>query len=182
MDRRIDETGVFFPGEGARIQKVIDDYIAENKNSGVICLSEKCDDILMWSHYTNRHQGICIGFSRTDADPCGDDERCEPVTYSSQYPKIDFGNLLFDQSGKVTNLMMRYKFNQWSYEKEWRMITDRGNVKCPHPGKITKVIFGKNTPADYQAEVRKAAVQYRPSFYKISLLNGSFSLNVDPVG
>jgi len=26
---------------------------------GILCLSEKADDILMWSHYAENHRGIC---------------------------------------------------------------------------------------------------------------------------
>lgn len=29
---------------------------------GILCLSEKCDIPLMWSHYADEHKGIVIGF------------------------------------------------------------------------------------------------------------------------
>lgn len=32
---------------------------------GIFSLSEKRDDLLMWSHYANGHQGICIEFKPT---------------------------------------------------------------------------------------------------------------------
>ena len=31
-------------------------------NFGVCCFSEKCDDVLMWSHYSEKHTGACLGF------------------------------------------------------------------------------------------------------------------------
>ncbi len=32
------------------------------KKFGVYCLSEKKDDILMWSHYSNGHKRLCIEY------------------------------------------------------------------------------------------------------------------------
>jgi hypothetical protein len=31
-------------------------------NSGMICLSESCGDILMWSHYAEKHTGVVLEF------------------------------------------------------------------------------------------------------------------------
>ncbi len=36
----------------------------EIKKKGILCLSEKNDDILMWSHYGNKHSGICLEFDK----------------------------------------------------------------------------------------------------------------------
>ena len=37
--------------------------INENRyGRGVCCLSEKHDDVLMWSHYSNGHKGFCLKF------------------------------------------------------------------------------------------------------------------------
>ncbi len=40
--------------------KAFDDVI---KGFGVYCLSEKRDDILMWSHYADAHYGLCLEFN-----------------------------------------------------------------------------------------------------------------------
>jgi hypothetical protein len=32
---------------------------------GVLCFSEKYDNILMWSHYAKSHTGLCVEFSRS---------------------------------------------------------------------------------------------------------------------
>lgn len=31
-------------------------------DKGITCFSETNDNILMWSHYSNKHEGICLGF------------------------------------------------------------------------------------------------------------------------
>jgi hypothetical protein len=33
-----------------------------NTNLGVLSMTRRWDSALMWSHYTNSHKGICIGF------------------------------------------------------------------------------------------------------------------------
>jgi hypothetical protein len=35
------------------------------RDSGILALSEKCDDIVMWSRYADEHHGICLGFDAT---------------------------------------------------------------------------------------------------------------------
>jgi hypothetical protein len=36
--------------------------MGELSNMGILCLSARCDSILMWSHYADYHRGFCIGF------------------------------------------------------------------------------------------------------------------------
>lgn len=148
-------TGKFTPAERARIDKEIQRVIDDNKNSGVVCLSEVNDSILMWSHYAQNHTGICIEFDRTPDNPLGDPEICTPVEYSSKYPVIDFGKMLLNRDGQTLNLMMRYKADCWAYEKEWRVITDHGDKQCNLVGNIRKVIFGLRTPAAFQNSIKK---------------------------
>src|SRR5277367_502008 len=46
---------------------------------GVLCFSERWNDILQWSHYADRHRGICLGF-----DVAGDPKKFGNVHYSNQ--------------------------------------------------------------------------------------------------
>jgi Protein of unknown function (DUF2971) len=154
VDSTFDKNGKFTPAERARIDKEIQTVIEDNKNSGVVCLSEVNDAILMWSHYGQNHTGICIEFERKADNPLGDPEICTPVQYSSKYPVIDFGKMLLSRDGQTLNLMMRYKADCWASEKEWRLITDNGDMQSPLPGPISKVIFGLRTPADFRAKVQ----------------------------
>lgn len=53
---------------------------------GVLCLSERPDDILLWSHYADNHSGLCLEFdvaSHPQTFP-----RLNPVVYQSRYPWI----------------------------------------------------------------------------------------------
>lgn len=37
-------------------------YTGFDENIGVLSLSEKCDDLLMWAHYAQNHKGLVVGF------------------------------------------------------------------------------------------------------------------------
>jgi len=142
VDSIFDKNEIFTAAERARIDKEIQAVIDYNKNSGVVCLSEVNDSILMWSHYAQNHSGICIEFHRTPDSPLGDSEICTRVQYDSKYPVIDFGKMLLNRDGQTLNLMLRYKADCWAYEKEWRVITDQGDKPCNLVANISKVIFG----------------------------------------
>lgn len=49
---------------------------------GVVCLSEHGDDILMWSHYSDGHQGFCLEFDRERLEAW---KFCQPVDYDQKY-------------------------------------------------------------------------------------------------
>ncbi|MEN6405885.1 MAG: DUF2971 domain-containing protein [Thermoguttaceae bacterium] len=154
VDSIVDKGGKFTQAERARLDQEIQTVIDDNNNSGVVCLSEVNDSILMWSHYAQHHTGVCIEFERTPNSWLGDPEICMPVQYSSKYPVIDFGKMLLNRDGQTLNLMMRYKADCWAYEKEWRVITDHGDKPCALVGNISKVIFGLRT-----TDATRAAIQ-----------------------
>lgn len=90
VNENLDADGNFTPEGRDRVNKAIQDLIEENRNSGVICLSEVCDSILMWSHYAKKHTGVCFEFIRAEDNELGDEEICSPVKYERHYPQIKF--------------------------------------------------------------------------------------------
>ncbi len=76
---------------------------------GIICFCKSWNNPLMWGHYAERHQGLCLGFDV-------DDSVLKEVKYVDQrfeWPeKIDE-----DFTGKL----ICTKFSHWSYEEECRI-------------------------------------------------------------
>ncbi|MHC4334517.1 MAG: DUF2971 domain-containing protein [Planctomycetota bacterium] len=116
----------------------------DRKTYIVYCLSEIRDNILMWSHYTNSHHGICIGFETSiqNNSLCirhnDSDLKCHPepayhnflpiykVDYKDQYPQP------YDMfKGKTADLIafLTTKAKDWNYEQEHRIILARGDIK-----------------------------------------------------
>lgn len=83
-------------------------------------LSEKPDNLLMWSHYAESHRGYCIGFNsnhsffnrkRSEKDEF---YHLRKVKYLAHRPSKS----LVDMNGTDIFLL---KSNAWEYEQEWRM-------------------------------------------------------------
>jgi hypothetical protein len=85
------------------------------KKIGVFCLSEKNDDLLMWSHYTSGHTGLCLEFDRQKSIF----REALKVTYQKDYPKF---LLIKEQLEKIIETFIFNKSDYWKYEKEWRII------------------------------------------------------------
>ena len=145
--------GKFIPEERRRVDNSIQELIKESRHMGVICLSEVCDSILMWSHYAENHKGVCFEFIRAEDNDLGDLELCSPVKYDRHYPIIDLGRLLLNQDGETLKIMMQTKSSEWAYEKEWRLITLDGDNKCPLPGPISRVILGAKIEEQFKSRI-----------------------------
>lgn len=95
---RARDTAEFFNSvQERRLRKM---YQILDESFGVLSLSTKPDDILMWSHYSNRHDGVCLEF-HTPAHPNAF-PRLFPVRYDKQYPYLSphFPDLLATMQGK----------------------------------------------------------------------------------
>ena len=91
-----------------------------NELIGVLSLTEKPDNLLMWSHYAESHRGYCIGFNsnhsffnrkRSEKDEF---YHLRKVKYLAHRPSKS----LVDMNGTDIFLL---KSNAWEYEQEWRM-------------------------------------------------------------
>lgn len=92
---------------------------------GLLSLSSKKNDLLMWSHYANSHQGIVIGFNKNHEyfkqnKSIKDYEGLlRIVKYQYKKPKI---YLMEDREFLFT------KSNHWKYENEYRVIKKLENL------------------------------------------------------
>lgn len=100
------------------------------------CLSEDNQSILMWSHYANKNQGICIEYDFVDSD-------IQPFMYPVIYlpNPVDCTDLCdthvatFDID-LATLLSTVSKCDIWGYEKEWRTI-------CYYPPESIERVYAK---------------------------------------
>jgi hypothetical protein len=99
-----------------QIQAFSDAMVGEiNRTYRVYCLSTKADSTLMWSHYTNNHQGICLEFA-CDNIVFGS---AIQIQYRREYPSLDFA---IDGQDPLGMLPLFVKSDVWSYEDEFRVI------------------------------------------------------------
>jgi hypothetical protein len=106
----------------ARLDQMSDGlYEATNRHIGMLCLSERQDDILMWAHYTNSHEGYVIEFDPDHAffnckvSDIDELRHLRRVHYSDQRP-----DLSVESATKMRAFLT--KSSHWSYEAEWRIL------------------------------------------------------------
>ncbi|HHT9106986.1 MAG TPA: DUF2971 domain-containing protein [Candidatus Wujingus californicus] len=103
-------------------------------NLRVFCVSEVHDDILMWSHYSQRHEGVVIKFKCL---PEYDTFLCAaiPVKYKADVPVVaNMQEWIKHLTGQIElpfdDLFRQFsttKSCHWSYEKEWRCIGEKNH-------------------------------------------------------
>jgi hypothetical protein len=96
---------------------------AINAQYRVYCLSIKSDCELMWAHYAQKHQGVCLEFSVANELFC----TAFPVQYALDYPRF----IMTDHAGADEQIApLLSKSSAWSYEDEFRLISDeKGDPK-----------------------------------------------------
>lgn len=112
---------------------------ARNK-MGVLSLSRTSTSILMWSHYANNHKGLVFGFEPKYSKSC----LAKPmkVDYEIAYDLLSYvANSEIRQKQYIKELLM--KFQDWSYEKEYRVIELNFQGEKPfYKDELKTIIFG----------------------------------------
>ncbi len=84
---------------------------------GALCFSRGWSDPLLWSHYADKHRGLCLGFDVPD-------KKVLRMSYDAQRLEVDIGHELSRQSGpvKLAWKLMSTKYRGWKYEREVRIL------------------------------------------------------------
>lgn len=112
----------------------------------VFCMSIHPDSHLMWSHYGDKHQGVCLEFSVKNSLFCG----ALQIQYMKKYPIFN----LYEQDEFENLKPLISKSLIWSYEDEFRLVTaelpytfpnipssENGFVSLPN-GALKSIILG----------------------------------------
>jgi len=134
-------------------ENIQDIFLKFVKQFGIYCLAEVPDDILMWSHYSNSHRGLCLQFNASKESSII--WEAFKVTYQNNYPDVnvmDIGN-----TKEFFNLVAT-KSNHWAYEKERRVVKteDEGGsqIYTFDPELLTGVILGAKISDDDEKTIR----------------------------
>lgn len=82
---------------------------------GLICYSEAYTSPMIWSHYADRHRGICLGFEIPK-------QHLTQVKYIAKRlrGKIGARRAITANEAKLALRLTASKYSEWSYEREWR--------------------------------------------------------------
>ncbi|MCK4842477.1 MAG: DUF2971 domain-containing protein [Methylococcales bacterium] len=126
------------------LQKSVEELFFKSRNEvlnnrGVTCFSELSDEILMWSHYADKHKGFCLEFD-SQYEPF---DKAIDVKYSKKISHVDPVSIILDSDPDQVLKMVTTKYKSWEYEKEWRSIHTEGNVKFGYSSEaLTGIYFG----------------------------------------
>ena len=83
-----------------------------DRNYGLLCFSRHWTNPVMWSHYSDRHRGLCLGFNIPDT-------HLLRVTYVSK--RLTTAKIIVkNNSMQEMQKLLCTKFKHWQYEDEAR--------------------------------------------------------------
>lgn len=156
----------------------IEHEIGRHYEKGVCCFSTSYSSPLLWSHYGDQHNGVCVGYS-TERIPA---PHLQKVVYGGgraiKSSALAKAFLFGDKQSKLEldkDVLLR-KAIGWRYESEWRLIGVQGVQDSPLL--LKDVTFGLRCSSSVKHAVVRS-LSGRDSnviFYQIYAVRGSYSL------
>ncbi|KLI27633.1 hypothetical protein A9X77_08400 [Brachyspira hyodysenteriae] len=152
---------------GGKFQYLIDSIV-------IGCLSLTNDNSLMWSHYADKHEGICIEYNFNNFfQNKPDDIILKKVSYVNDII-IEKDSILTSKSNNENNIVdiLSTKSIEWKYENEYRVIKyyndDKNNtIQMP----IKNIYFGAKIPKDDRDFLIKILNNKNIGFYQANFDN-----------
>lgn len=158
--------------------KVTEEYYSRLvPSAGMICLSKVPDNILMWSHYSSSHSGICIQFE-ANVDIKSIFLVAYDVNYTDEYPVID---VTTDPKDWLLEKGLLTKAKDWEYEREYRIICDANLKKIKFPSEsLTGLIFGLKTSTEHRKLVTDwvNSMKVKPKLYEARMKKRQFGMDI----
>jgi hypothetical protein len=126
-----------------KINKKFDEYL-------FLCLTEKPDCNLMWSHYASSHKGFCLEWDTSDIDAKKVKYQYDIASFELlDLIKIEYGLCDEGEIGKKIWSAFNVKLKEWEYENEFRIQLGGG---------MEHLVSAKNS--------KFAIVSYKPCWIK----------------
>lgn len=157
-------------------------YFVENvaNEYGILSLSTKCDDLLMWSHYADSHNGFCVGLdTQLLFDTIGG--ALAEVIYSDKFPELG----MFDEPLVNTLRLLNTKSMHWSYENEFR-LRKSNSARTIHripDACIKEIILGCKMSREIKTEIHTIHDEKfsQAKIYEAEINLNEFKLNLNPI-
>ena len=158
-------------------------------NLFIFCISEIEDDLLMWAHYAESHQG---GVIKLNCLPSLDSALCiaKPVEYRPDIPFLaELNEYIKHVTGqKPINLVERFldlayiKSDHWKYEKEWRVVNFKPELnnglgyvlETLWPDEVNSVYLGYKMNEELRSQI-KGIIRDNPKLSHVKIFQGSLN-------
>lgn len=156
----------------------IEHELHQHYERGVCCFSATYSNPLLWSHYGDQHQGICIGYG-VERDPVPEFNKVVYGGNRAIKTSMLMGAFL-EKDAQVKNDLDRdvllRKARGWSYEREWRLIGNQGVQDSPLL--LKEVVFGLRCTSSIKHTVVNALSgrDNDTKFFEMYPVQGSYAL------
>lgn len=172
-----------------QLQQEIQDL--NSKTLGILCLAEKPDKFLMWSHYGKCHTGFAVGIDSEhewfkDLAPNAVFGNVRKVVYSAKRPEIP-------SQGEIDFSFLYHKGTDWAYEDEYRFILplrpycretnpDSGIFVRQFPRDLIKsVVFGYRMDPELETDIRATLSNLDVDFLRAEPSSVTYDMELTPV-
>ncbi len=114
------------------------------KKYGILCFSDIANSSQLWTHYASGYSGVCLCFSSEGAF-----SDIRPVRYVKKQKKMSIREEEVDSYlYKLVKESFYLKMQNWSYEREFRLVVERGNEGYYYfdPTALKGIILGHKVP------------------------------------
>ncbi|QEM69493.1 DUF2971 domain-containing protein [Geobacter sp. FeAm09] len=157
--------------------RVKEELHSELRKNGVLSLAESWSCPLMWSHYGDQHNGICLGYETTrssydlmkkvdyDGTRC---IKCSDLVNS-------YVNDCSTAKERIKDAFFFTKANDWKYEREWRLISDKPGEESS-PFELTEIYFGMRCDHAVKATIVNLMSGFDIDYYEVFPRTDTFDL------
>ena len=162
-----------------------------NEIIGVTCFAERPDNVLMWSHYANKHTGFCVEYDFSKLKSIEAKSMLFPVIYSKNRAVLplvffDFSDIknvkLVENSLPIPEIVeaLLIKSEVWQYEEEWRIICFLKNLNEQKLVEymISKVYLGANINEENEKLISELAKAKEVPVEKFKVSPETFELKI----
>jgi len=158
---------------------------------GITCFAQRSNNLLMWSHYANKHTGICVEYDFSGPMTAAPNSLLLPVEYTSMRPMIPIEKIVSitdaeveiedDKIGAIYPEILKAlvtKSSIWEYEQEWRHIVfvKEEKDRLVHLPIISKIIMGVNISNDNRKIMIDYAKRNNISLYQAELKENQYEM------
>ena len=106
-----------------KVRRTLKNFKADyDSQTGLVCFSGDWTNPVLWSHYANKHKGICLGFDVDEAN-------LKDVEYREDLilPELQGDTIVENLNKSLRGLLIKTKYKHWEYEDERRLFISLDN-------------------------------------------------------
>lgn len=158
------------------------------KDKGIMCFSSRKDNTLMYSHYADKHRGMCIGF---DKEQLISSMRTPEGLWAEIRPVWYLNRLLGLSLSSEPALCATCKHDDWAYEDEYRLfmikrendkqVLQESGLFSFDPKAVKKIFFGLKVNNNFVECVKNYLKQWEIHYYRATKVEDKFGLVIEEI-